>query len=314
MLNNITNQPDRLVQQGENILNNVTNTPDRLFNQGTSTITSLQNMPGQTLSQITGMPDSILNQTTNSLNNTFSMNNIMGGSFSDAFGGLNMNNVDSYPTQAFQYIQNNVTSSANSLASSSLSNIKSLAKKQATESVNAAIGVALDKASDVVSDVSKSATSAVKEQLGTAQGVGEDAVKQAQVVAEQEKLDALKNEIRQKFFIDGEVSDTQKAAVLAVRNENFSDVVAKSATMAEGMRESIVADAASTTATPISGASVKEDIDMNTDIMKKMARQLVAEIAVQTQLFELETAGAMQSVDVKLLKMPTLKTDIETGA
>jgi len=198
-----------------------------------------------------------------------------------------MNNVDSYPTQAFQYIQNNVTSSANSLASSSLSNIKSLAKKQATESVNAAIGVALDKASDVVSDVSKSATSAVKEQLGTAQGVGEDAVKQAQVVAEQEKLDALKNEIRQKFFIDGEVSDTQKAAVLAVRNENFSDVVAKSATMAEGMRESIVADAASTTATPISGASIKEDIDMNTDIMKKMARQLVAEIAVQTQLFEL---------------------------
>lgn len=59
---------------------------------------------------------------------------------------------------------------------------------------------------------------------------------------------------------------------------------------------------------------MKEDINMNTDIMKKLARQLVAEIAVQNQLFELEVAGAMQSLDAKLLEMPTLQTDIETGA
>ena len=102
--------------------------------------------------------------------------------------------------------------------------------------------------------------------------------------------------------------------MLATRSDNFSDIVAKSATMAEGMRESIVSDAATTTATPISGASVKEDINMNTEIMKKLARQLVAEIAVQNQLFELEVAGVMQSLDVKRLEMPTLQTEIETGA
>lgn len=326
MLNNITSQPDRLAQQGENILNNVTSQPDRLLNQGQNTITSLQNMPGQTLSQITGMPDSILNQTTNSLNNTFSMNNIMGGSFSNAFGGLNMNNVDSYPTQAFSYIQNNATSKANSLASRSLSKMKTLGKDSASAAAGAVIGAAWNQATDLVSGSGKTSTAQTGQTgdktgaSGTTAGTqtGQEAAQaaaQAQAIAaEQEKLNALKEEVRQNFFVASEATSAEQEAIVAARDDNFSDIVAKSATLAEGMRESIVADAATTTATPISGASMKEDINMNTDIMKKLARQLVAEIAVQNQLFELEVAGAMQSLDAKLLEMPTLQTDIETGA
>lgn len=182
------------------------------------------------------------------------------------FGGLNMNNVDSYPTQAFSYIQNNATSKANSLASRSLSKMKTLGKDSASAAAGAVIGAAWNQATDLVSGSGKTSTAQTGQTgdktgaSGTTAGTqtGQEAAQaaaQAQAIAaEQEKLNALKEEVRQNFFVASEATSAEQEAIVAARDDNFSDIVAKSATLAEGMRESIVADAATTTATPISGA------------------------------------------------------------
>ncbi len=317
----ITGAPDKLLNKGENIVDNLLDTPDKLMNKAENTIDKLQNMPEKTLSKVTDLPSKILNDTQRSLERAFSPSSLFGGDFTKAFGGFGLDDVESYPTRAFDYVKRNATSKMNSFKSSTISKFKNMAKQQAKDTLlnvvaakpwNAMGEVVNDAADYFSSDDKKTASTA----SGTAQASATTASSGAQAVAQESALLAqFKDEVRNSFFLLGEnTTNVEEEKMKLIRAKDYADIVAQSAALTSGMRASIVEDAALNSTTPIAGESTLQDIAYNTEIQIKMARQLVALIGVHTQLLKLDAADLIQSLDLRSLEMPKLEPNEEIGA
>ncbi len=108
------------------------------------------------------------------------------------------------------------------------------------------------------------------------------------------------------FFVKDGGNDTaeQERMAEAKRAEYLQEVQTQLMALSLGVSQNLVEDAKSISKAPTSGCNVIDDLNVNTVTMITLAKQTMADIALQLQMFELDAIRRQNNTPVRILEKP----------
>ena len=108
------------------------------------------------------------------------------------------------------------------------------------------------------------------------------------------------------FFVKDGTDDTaeKERIAKAKRAEYLQEVQTQLMALALGVSQNLVEDAKSISKAPTSGCNVIDDLNVNTVTTITLAKQTMADIALQLQMFELDAIRRQNNVPVRILEKP----------
>ncbi|MBR4926746.1 MAG: hypothetical protein IKY98_00305 [Alphaproteobacteria bacterium] len=132
--------------------------------------------------------------------------------------------------------------------------------------------------------------------------------KRTQTVAPaQEDLTGALSFVENTFFAKSGGEDTAEKERIAKarRSEYLQEVQTQLMALSLGVSQNLIEDAKSISKAPTSGCNVIDDLNLNTVTMITLAKQTMADIALQLQMFELDAIRRQNNVPVRILEKPT---------